>query len=110
MHAALLFLMLLQSPSGDPEAAPMSRLEHELALSQLGSPNTVSSQEAERRAAAYQELQFVEKFNKLATALTDFGHEYNRKRVIDARKIKAIKKAWRELEKTDLWFAGKERK
>ncbi len=100
--------MLLQSPAGDPDAVPMSRLEQELALRQLGGPNTVSSKEAERRAAAFQELQLIEKFNKLAAALTDFGREYNHKGIIDARKIKAIKKAWHELEKTDPWFADKD--
>jgi hypothetical protein len=55
------------------------------------------------RKAAIEEFFFAEKFNKLVTTLQEFVTHFNSGSV-DARKVKAVQKAWRELEKTDGWF------
>jgi hypothetical protein len=53
-----------------------------------------------------EEQQFVRRLNGLAAALTDFSHSYNSQGLIDVKKVKAIRKALRELEKSD-WFNPK---
>jgi hypothetical protein len=53
--------------------------------------------------ALYEEHQFSQRFNKLVFALQSFSETYNSGHVIDVKRVKAIKKAWRELEKSD-WF------
>jgi hypothetical protein len=59
---------------------------------------------AAKRAAAYQEKQFEDSFNHLVKTLVEFADQYNSGRKIDVKKVKAMKKAWRELEKSDPWF------
>lgn len=108
MHSALLLLGLLQS-SADPGALTMSQWQRQTIYRQLQQNDEVSWEEAERREAAYQEQQFIEKFNNLVKALTDFGATYNEGGTIDVKKVEAVKKAWRELEKADSWFAGKKK-
>lgn len=54
----------------------------------------------------YQEKEFLRRFNGLITAITEFSNTYNSRGVIDARKVRAIRKAWRELERSD-WFSPK---
>jgi len=62
--------------------------------------------EADLREAHYEEQEFYRRFNRLATALTDFSKAYNSRGVIDVKKIKAIRKALRDFEKSD-WFRQK---
>lgn len=62
--------------------------------------------EARPRDAKYEEQDFLRRFNGLATALTDFSTTYNSQGVIDVKKVKAIRKALHELEKSD-WFSRK---
>ena len=50
--------------------------------------------------------EFVRRFNGLAAALADFSSTYNSQGVIDVKKVKALRKALRELEKSD-WFNPK---
>lgn len=51
----------------------------------------------------YEEHQFAQRFNKLVLALQSFSETYNSGHVIDVKRVKAVKKAWHELEKSD-WF------
>jgi hypothetical protein len=51
----------------------------------------------------YEEQQFTQRFNKLVSALQSFSDTYNSGHIIDVQRVKAIKKAWRELGKSD-WF------
>jgi hypothetical protein len=51
----------------------------------------------------YEEHQFAQRFNKLVFALRSFSETYNSGHVIDVKRVKAIKKTWHELEKSD-WF------
>jgi hypothetical protein len=53
---------------------------------------------------AFKEQRFVESFNRLAKALDDFSNTYKVKRVIDVKKVKSIKEAYRNLERADAWF------
>ena len=53
--------------------------------------------------AAYEQQQFAKKFNDLLDRLREFAEQYNH-HVVDIKKVKALKKAWRELEKTDAWL------
>ena len=53
--------------------------------------------------ASYEERQFTQRFNQLMLALRSFSQTYNTGRVIDVKRVEAVKKAWHELEKSD-WF------
>ena len=55
----------------------------------------------------FQQLDFLRRFNGLAAALSDFAHTYNSRGVVDVKKVKAIRKALRDLEKSD-WFNQKD--
>jgi hypothetical protein len=70
----------------------------------LGDP--VAAGEARRREAKYEEQELLRRVNGLATALTDFSNTYSSRHVIDVKQIKAIRKALRELEKSD-WLRSK---
>ena len=62
--------------------------------------------EERRREAQYDEQELLRRVNGLAIALTDFSNTYNARHVIDVKKIKALRKALRELEKSD-WLSRK---
>ena len=51
----------------------------------------------------YEEQEFAQRFNKLVFALQSFSKTYNSGHVVDVKRVKAIKKAWHELEKSG-WF------
>jgi hypothetical protein len=53
--------------------------------------------------ALYEEHQFAQRYNKLVLALQSFSETYNSGHVVDVKRVKAIKKAWHDLEKSD-WF------
>jgi hypothetical protein len=68
------------------------------------------AEELHRRDASDQERRhFEEKFNKLIDALQDFTREYNRSNgnVWPAKKVEAVNKALRELERTRSWRGNK---
>jgi len=56
-----------------------------------------------RREADYEEREFAKRFNALITALSDFASNYNADHTMNVKKVKAIEKAWHQLEKSD-WF------
>jgi hypothetical protein len=57
-----------------------------------------------RRMAAYQEQQFAGSMNRFVDKLRDFVQQYNKDRGINVKKIKALKKAWRDVERTEPWL------
>ena len=59
-------------------------------------------EEEDRSEAVLEEHEFVRRFNNLFSALRNFASNYNG-HVIDAKKAKAVRKALRELEKSE-WF------
>jgi hypothetical protein len=48
--------------------------------------------------------QFVLRYNDVAKALADFGQTWNKSHQVDQRKVQRLRKAWRDLAKTDSWF------
>src|SRR5580658_5623025 len=68
--------------------------------------DTVVAGKERRREAQYEEQELLRRVNGLATALTDFSSTYSSRHVIDVKQIKAIRKALRELEKSD-WLSRK---
>jgi hypothetical protein len=50
-----------------------------------------------------QEQDFARQFNGLIVALRDFSATYNSGHVVDVKKVKAVRNAWVELEKSG-WF------
>ena len=59
-------------------------------------------EEEDRSEAVLKEHDFVRRFNNLFSALLDFASNYNG-HVIDAKRAKAVRKALRDLEKSE-WF------
>jgi hypothetical protein len=59
--------------------------------------------DAARREAPNEHREFARRFNGLMNALFDFAASYNSAQVINAKKAKVIRKALRDLEKSD-WF------
>ena len=59
-------------------------------------------EEEDRSEAVLKEHDFVRRFNNLFSALLDFASNYNG-HVVDAKRAKAVRKALRELEKSE-WF------
>jgi hypothetical protein len=55
----------------------------------------------------YEQRDFMRRFNGLAAALSDFAHTYNSRGVVDVKKVKAIRKAISEFEKSG-WFNQKD--
>src|SRR5580698_8048556 len=91
----------------------LSLLQGRQSPSHQGGPSSVNcplcfedtSAEAEaRREAQYDEQELLRRVNVLAMALTDFSSTYSSRHVIDVKQIKAIRKALRELEKSD-WLS-----
>src|SRR5882762_6102790 len=59
-------------------------------------------EEEDRSESVLKERDFVRRFNNLFSALLSFATNYNG-HVIDAKRAKAVRKALRELEKSE-WF------
>ena len=59
-------------------------------------------EEQDRSEAMLKEYDFVRRFNNLFSALLDFASNYNG-HVIDAKRTRAVRKALRDLEKSE-WF------
>ena len=68
-----------------------------------------SSDERLRRQAQREDREFLRRFNGLMSALQDFASTYNAGHVIDVRKVRAVQKAMRQLEKSEWFRSEKER-
>src|ERR1700747_3430936 len=66
-------------------------------------PIGFESDEELRREHEREESVFINRFNRLLDALRDFSSTYNAGHVIDVKKVRAIHKAMRQLEKSP-WF------
>lgn len=119
MISLLFFLLLFQGPAHPTSASvnsgeTWSRQQREedrwrdLMRRQLyGDGSAAEMEEAQRRDAAYaayQEREFVAKFNQFVHSLSDFAKTYNGEHTINVKKAKAVSQAWRELEKVQGWF------
>jgi hypothetical protein len=83
-------------PPGDPPAANCPWCRQNIAPVANARPWSPLDEEPE----------FVRRFNGLAAALADFSHTYNSQGVIDVKKVKAVRKALHEFQKSD-WFNPK---
>ena len=57
--------------------------------------------------AASGQKRFVESFNHLTETMAEFAEQYNHRHTIDVKKLRALKKAWRDLEKSEPWFKAR---
>jgi hypothetical protein len=60
-------------------------------------------QDTLRQQAKYEEDEFVKRLNNLLSVLRDFSSSYNGGHVINVKKVKEVRKALHDLEKSD-WF------
>ena len=100
LTATAILLCLLQDGSAPSQQTPFT------VTCPLCLEDPVAAAEAHRRQAKYEEQELLRRVNGLATALRDFSNTYNSRHVIDVRQIKALRKAMRELEKSD-WLSPK---
>jgi len=69
----------------------------------VGSGEGTTPADLDRFEAVLKEHEFVRRFNNLFSALLNFATTYNTGHVIDAKRAKSVRKALRELEKSE-WF------
>jgi hypothetical protein len=67
-----------------------------------GIPSLLAGDPFEREGKE-EEQEFTRRFNTLVGALHDFSTTYNAGHLIDVKKVRAVRKAWLDLEKTG-WF------
>lgn len=63
----------------------------------------LDAEQSLRKQVEYEEREFINRFNSLVDALRDFSSTCNAGHTIDVKKVTALRKAWRQLEKSD-WF------
>jgi hypothetical protein len=110
MNAVVLWLLLFQN--ADYASAARSSIEASKRETQLRGvataltnpqPRSVAEESAQEYAQAKDDA-FVAKFNALVNKLMDFSDSYKSKNAIDVKKAAAVRKAWRELEKSEALF------
>ena len=103
--ATLLACLFQPAPAANPpsSSAPLhSQIERpESGFVGIGEDKTHT--EEDRYEAVEEEHEFVRRFNNLFSALLNFASNYNTGHVIDAKRAKAVRKALRDLEKSE-WF------
>ncbi len=110
MQFALMFVLcFLQPERGLPSQAINDRVEQALMSKQMEQKSdpvatSLAEQEKKRREAAIDERQFMDRFNRFVRTIADFSSHYNTNHTIDLKRIKALKKAWRNLESSNAWF------
>jgi hypothetical protein len=99
MSSAILLVLLLQF-------APMDqRPERPQVPPARGAAQLMPSEDweqAEKRDAADRARLFADRFNHLVDTIKDFAVKYNQG-AIDLKRLKAMRKAWRDLEQSDPW-------
>jgi hypothetical protein len=102
ISSAILVLLFLQAPPASRLPGFESQwtdLHRTMELS--AQPNTAV---AERVQALYGQQRFESSFNQLLERLLDFAAKYNAEHTVDVKKLQAVKKAWKNLEKSDPSF------
>ena len=104
MLKVALLLYLGQIQGADAPHHPIPRGTEQIEQ-RVGTDGDESSEPVDFRKLerSYEEREFIKRFNELMNAMFDFASSYNTGHVIDARKAKSVRKALRELEKSD-WF------
>jgi hypothetical protein len=107
MSLTILFGLYFFQLTGGVTSA--SNMERQLGVWQAQEKADEETCQREKRQATYEEKQFITKFNHLVGVLEEFAKQYNQGHTLDLKKVKAVRKAWRELEKSDVWFRSDER-
>jgi hypothetical protein len=102
ISSAILVLFLLQAPQASRASgfeSAWTDVQRTMALS--AHPNVAVAQ---RVHARYEQQQFESSFNQLLERLLDFAAKYNTEHTVDVKKLQAVKKAWKNLERSDPSF------
>ncbi len=100
--AVVVALCFLEAQTGLP-SPPQSVEGDALAQQAKSMGESRAPKPTANRRAVYEEQQFIKKFNHLMNTLREFADEYNH-HAVDLKKVKALKKAWQDLEKTEGWL------
>jgi hypothetical protein len=104
MHALLFALALLGQTSAPSQVRLDSNALDRYTDAMEQQNDQVARVVAEARDQAYQEHQFIARFNELIAALTRFSEKYKKQHVIDVKAVKSVRKAYENLERSDAWF------
>jgi hypothetical protein len=100
--SAILFMCLVFVGPAEPQA-PTSQHQWRDQKSPSEPSGLLSNEEPFQNDAVYEEQQFVRRVNNLMDALVNFSLTYKTSHVIDIKKVNAVRRALREMEKSD-WF------
>ena len=100
--AAILFICLVVVVPAEPQA-PASQHQWRDQNSRSEPSGLLSNEEPFQNDAVYEEQQFVRRVNNLMDALVNFSFTYKTSHVIDIKRVNAVRRALREMEKSD-WF------
>jgi hypothetical protein len=101
-----LFLTVSAANPQTPRPRPYPPIETPAPASEFESFDgriQLEPEDALRQQAKYEEDEFVKRLNSLLSALRDFSSNYNSAHVINVKKVKEVRKALHELEKS-AWF------
>jgi hypothetical protein len=99
MTTAILFMLAFQAGAG-PSTSAAQQPRFPADASFAIAPGFVTDQQEEN--PAFEEREFMQRVNGLSKALNDFAVTY-KKGEVDLKKVKAVRKAMHELEKSE-WF------
>ena len=108
MSSAVLFVLLFSQ--GVFAQSPVPGRYSDLELQRMASFSKPAAPRKAQREPTQRQREFEERFNQLLFKLGDFADKYNHGHTIDIKKVEAVKKAWRELEKSEPWFELKKSK
>jgi hypothetical protein len=100
LTTALLSLLFQAAGGANPHGVPPP------AYCPWCSQNVAPAAEARPWNPLDEQQEFLRRLNELTAALADFSQTYNSQGLIDVKKVKAVRKALRELEKSS-WFNPK---
>jgi hypothetical protein len=104
MPSTVLFVLLFLQARG-PDESPTPGPQNSLAVRRvMNLAPPMGAAHVQHQDAAYRQTCFVNRFNRLVQALAEFSEKYNQEHSIDVKKVKAIQKAWHEMEKSDSWI------
>jgi hypothetical protein len=104
--AVLLVLSVTVMLAGSPSSPWDSQESWAVAPDSFRQLEQLSQARSHQQAleVAAKEQQFVESFNRLASALEEFSRTYKTTHAIDVKKMKSIREAYRKLQQADPWF------
>src|SRR5579859_5447877 len=83
------------------EAVRQDTLARETMRSSLMQPDKAAAAAARRAVEAFNEKEFVNRFNRFMHAMADFARAYDQQHSVDVKRLKVVKEALRDLENND---------